>query len=258
VSGLDFKDKRVLVTGASRGIGEAVARAFALAGADLVVLADDEGIRAAAAAIAQQTGRPVEAHQCDIAVKTQVRRVVGGLGRLDVLVNNAGLELLTPANAQDEASDFDFERIVDINVKGSWWVTRAALPQMRPGSSIVFTASLWGRTAEAGFAAYVASKHAVIGLTRTLARELGPQGIRVNSVCPGWVRTKASLRSLATMASRAGRNEAALLEDILANQALGGLMEPDDVAGLYLFLASDAARNITGQSVGIDRGEFMA
>jgi 3-hydroxybutyrate dehydrogenase len=129
---------------------------------------------------------------------------------------------------------------------------------MKPGSSILFTASLWGRTAEAGFAAYVASKHAVIGLTRTLARELGPQGIRVNAVCPGWVKTKASLRSLATMSKRTGRPEADLLDEILAHQAMGGLMEPDDIAQLYLFLASDAARNITGQSVGIDRGDFMA
>jgi NAD(P)-dependent dehydrogenase (short-subunit alcohol dehydrogenase family) len=258
MSGFDFSGKRVLVTGASRGIGEAVARAFASAGADLTILADDEGVHAAASAMGAQAGRAVAAHVCDITDKAKVQGIVAALGPLDVLVNNAGLELLTPVLEPDGAGDRDFERILDINVKGTWWVTRAALLQMHAGSCVVFTASLWGRTAEAGFAAYVASKHAVVGMTRTLARELGPKGIRVNAVCPGWVRTKASLRSLATMAARAERPEESLLEDILAHQSLSGLMEPDDVAGLYLFLASDAARNITGQSIVIDRGEFMA
>jgi 3-hydroxybutyrate dehydrogenase len=254
----DFSGKKVLVTGSSRGIGEGIARAFALAGAELVMLAEDEGVRTTAAEIGRQAGRAVPALVCDITDKRKLRSLIAGLGALDVLINNAGLELLTPVLEPGEATDADFERIIDINVKGSWWVTRAAAPAMKPGSSILFTASLWGRTAEAGFAAYVASKHAVIGLTRTLARELGPRGIRVNSVCPGWVKTKASLRSLAAMSTRTGRPEADLLDEILAQQAMGGLMEPDDIAELYLFLASDAARNITGQSVGIDRGDFMA
>jgi NAD(P)-dependent dehydrogenase (short-subunit alcohol dehydrogenase family) len=258
MSRFDFAGKRVLVTGASRGLGEAIARAFALAGADLFVLADDEGVHAAAAEIGKLVEVRVPAYVCDITDKATVARIVGGLGPLDVLVNNAGLELLTPVLEPSADNDRNFERIIDINVKGSWWVTRAAVPQMKAGASILFTASLWGRTAEAGFAAYVASKHAVIGLTRTLARELGPMGIRVNAVCPGWVRTKASLRSLAAMSKRTGRPESDLLDEILAHQAMGGLMEPDDIADLYLFLASDAARNITGQSVGIDRGDFMA
>lgn len=258
MSRFDFAGKRVLVTGASRGLGEAIARAFALAGADLLVLADDEGIHAAAAGIGKLVEAPIPAYVCDITDKVEVARIVGDLGPLDVLVNNAGLELLTPVLEPSADNDRSFERIIDINVKGSWWVTRAAVPQMKAGSAILFTASLWGRTAEAGFAAYVASKHAVIGLTRTLARELGPLGIRVNAVCPGWVKTRASLRSLATMSKRTGRPESELLGEILAHQAMGGLMEPGDIADLYLFLASDAARNITGQSVGVDRGDFMA
>ncbi|RUU48355.1 SDR family oxidoreductase, partial [Mesorhizobium sp. M2C.T.Ca.TU.002.02.1.1] len=91
--------------------------------------------------------------------------------------------------------------------------------------------------------------------TKTWARELGPKGIRVNAVCPGWVRTEASMRSLGRMAEHDGRGEAELLDAIVDGQALPGLMVPDDVAGTYLFLASDLAANITGQSLGVDRGE---
>src|SRR6185436_5824459 len=145
---------------------------------------------------------------------------------------------------------------VDINVVGTYLVTRAAAGAMPDGGAIVNTASVWSRSSEAGFAAYVASKHATIGLTKTWAKELGPRGIRVNAVCPGWVRTAASMLSLRRMSERTGRSEEAILDQVLAGQILGGLMEPDDVAGPYLFLASDLARNITGQSLGIDRGEL--
>ena len=99
------------------------------------------------------------------------------------------------------------------------------------------------------------SKHAVIGLTKTWAKELGPRGIRVNAICPGWVRTEASMRSLSIMARRRKLDEQQLLASIVGGQALGGLMEPEDMAETYLFLASNHARNITGQSVGVDRGE---
>jgi NAD(P)-dependent dehydrogenase (short-subunit alcohol dehydrogenase family) len=127
---------------------------------------------------------------------------------------------------------------------------------MPRGTAIVNTASVWSRSSEAGFSAYVASKHATIGLTKTWAKELGPRGIRVNAVCPGWVRTVASLRSLTRMSERSSLPEQAILDQVLAGQIFGGLMEPDDVAGPYLFLASDLALSITGQSLGVDRGEM--
>ena len=134
-------------------------------------------------------------------------------------------------------------------------MTRRALTRMGAGGSVINTASIWGRVAEPLFGAYVASKHAIIGLTKTWAKELGPRGIRVNAVCPGWVRTEASMRSLRLMAERRQTSEDELLALIVGGQALPGLMEPDDMAETYLFLASDRARNITGQSLGVDRGE---
>ena len=258
MGGFDFTSRRVLVTGASHGIGFAVARAFAGAGAELAILSSTADIEDAAARIEADSGRPVQAFVCDISDRDAVGRTVGSLGRLDVLVNNAGLELLTPILEPGEEVDRTFERIIEINVIGTWHVSRAAVPLMEPGGSIVLTSSVWGKTGAAGFSAYVASKHANIGLMRTLAKELGPRGIRVNAVCPGWVRTRAALRSLKEVAAGAGVTEDAMLEEILAAQSLPGLMEPDDVVGVYLFLASEHAASVTGQAYGVDRGEVMA
>jgi 3-hydroxybutyrate dehydrogenase len=253
----DFSGKRVLVTGASHGIGFAVAEAFARAGADLAILSSTRDIRDAAARIGGDTGRPVRAEVCDIADRSSVRSAVAAVGALDVLVNNAGLELVTPMAEEGSEVEETFVRIISINVIGTYYVTREVLPLMRAGSSIVITSSIWGKTGAADFAAYVTSKHANIGFMRVLAKELGPRGIRVNAVCPGWVKTRAAMRSLTEVSAKAEVSEDEMLGQILAAQALPGLMQPEDVASLYLFLASDHARNITGQAVNVDRGEVM-
>jgi NAD(P)-dependent dehydrogenase (short-subunit alcohol dehydrogenase family) len=254
----DFSGKRVLVTGASHGIGLAIAEAFNRAGAEVTILSSTPDIMEAAQTIEARTGRPVQGMICDITDRDAVRRTIGALPGLDVLVNNAGLERLTPMLEPGDEVEQTFERIIQINVVGTYYVTREALRLMGPGSSIVITSSVWGKSAAADFAAYVTSKHANIGFMRVLARELGPRGIRVNAVCPGWVRTRAALRSLQEVSALAGMEEEAMLEEILAGQALPGLMEPDDVASTYLFLASEHAANITGQAWNVDRGEVMA
>jgi NAD(P)-dependent dehydrogenase (short-subunit alcohol dehydrogenase family) len=246
---IDFTGRSVVITGSSRGIGLGIAQGFAAAGARLHLIANDEAVHEVASALGATSA------VADIADKAHVAAALASLATIDVLINNAGLELMTPIGDNSDPTSEAFRRVIDINVSGTALVTAAALDRMRSGGAIINTASIWGRIAEPRFGAYVASKHAIIGLTKTWARELGPRGIRVNAVCPGWVRTEASMRSLARMAVEAGRDEQAMLDEIVAGQALPGLMEPADMAPTYLFLGSDMAANITGQSIGVDRGE---
>jgi NAD(P)-dependent dehydrogenase (short-subunit alcohol dehydrogenase family) len=241
--------KTAVITGASRGIGLGIAARFASAGASLHLIADDDKVLA----VAERLG--ATAAVADIADGSALAAAFAPVNRIDILINNAGLERLTPIAEGGEEIEGLFRRIIEVNVIGTQLVTRRALKLMGEGGAIINTASVWGRVAEPLFGAYVASKHAVIGLTKTWAKELGPSGIRVNAVCPGWVQTESSMRSLAHMATRRQVSEDELLAEIVGGQAFGGLMEPDDVATLYLFLASDLAQNITGQSIGIDRGE---
>ncbi len=256
--GFDFSGKTVLVTGASRGIGYGVAQGFANAGADVTILSEGDEIDAAAAVLSAECGRAVRAIRCDIADPAAVDRAFAGIDRIDVLINNAGYERMTPVVGATSETDESFRRIIDINVMGTWYVTRAAVPKMGRGARIIVTASIWGRTAVAGFAAYCASKHANLGFMRSLSKELGSRGITVNAICPGWVRTEAAMRSLKLVSAAAGKTEEEALDEILAAQSLDGLMEPADIAATYLFLASDAAANITGQALNVDRGEVMS
>ncbi|NDW01246.1 SDR family NAD(P)-dependent oxidoreductase [Salipiger sp. PrR002] len=246
----DFTGQNVVVTGASRGIGQGIAAAFAAAGASLWMLAEDDGIYSAADALGATPLR------CDIRAPEAVAEALAPLGRIDVLVNNAGIE--RPTWLDDPAAGKVAAEVLSINVMGTEHVTRAALPKMGQGGRILLTSSIWGKTAVAGFSAYAASKHAMLGLMRSWAKELGPRGITVNAVCPGWIGTESALASAHEMARVEGRTQEAVMADILAAQAMPGLMLPQDIAALYLFLASDGAACISGQAVCIDRGETLA
>lgn len=253
----DFSRQHVLITGGNMGLGAGVTRGFLAAGADVTVVGLEPDVPDVAAAWAAEFGRAVTGISCDIATPDGIATLAGLDIALDVLINNAGLELITPIEDPSPDVDAVFRRITEINIIGTFSVTRALLPKLRDGARIVNTASMWGKTAVAEFSAYCASKHAVIGLTRSLAQELAARRISVNAVCPGWVRTDASMRSLAAMSDRSGRGQDDLLTEIVGAQALPGLMAPDDMAEMYLFLASQAARNITGQAFTVDRGELM-
>ncbi|MEM8795874.1 MAG: SDR family oxidoreductase [Pseudomonadota bacterium] len=253
----DFSGKKVLVTGGNRGLGLGVAKAFAAANADLTILGLEDDVESVAQDLTSTYEHPVSAIRCDIADLADVRKAAAEIEALDILINNAGLEYITPLSDPSPDVDAMFRRITEINVIGTFSVTRALLPKIADGGRVVMTASIWAKTAVAEYSAYCASKHAVLGLTRSFAHELAPRDIAVNAVCPGWVKTEASLRSLKHMAERSGRSEEDLLAEITGAQAFGGLMEPDDLAPTFLYLASDAAKNITGQAYTVDRGEIM-
>ena len=257
---LDYQGRTVVITGAASGIGLGLAQAFAEQGARLELV--DRNAPALAAvveqlsALTQVHGRVLDLNDDD-AVADYASRLGQRQSQVDVLINNAGMEQPTPL--QDAAADANrrWQLQLDNNVVSMLRLTRALLPLLGNGSSVINQSSIWGLSAVAGFSAYVASKHAVIGLTRSLAWELGAQGIRVNAVCPGWVGTEAAMASLRNMAQGSGRSEAEELEHILAAQAIPELLTPADLAGPFLFLGAPASAAITGQAIVVSRGEVM-
>lgn len=250
----DFTGKTVLVTGASSGIGYGVAEAFARAGATMTILSETDAIHDAAA----QLPGNVTAIKCDISDAAMVSDKLSGIDGLNVLINNAGLERPTPLTGENPNGNPTFERIIAVNVTGTQNVTDTLAPRIAQGGRIILTASIWSRTAVPGFSAYVASKHASLGLVRTWAKELGSRGIRVNAVCPGWVKTGPAMNSLRELAESSGRSDDEVEAEIMSAQIIEGLMVPADIADIYMFLASSGGDNITGQAINVDRGEVMA
>jgi NAD(P)-dependent dehydrogenase (short-subunit alcohol dehydrogenase family) len=252
-----LQGKTVLITGAAGGIGSALARAFAAQGARLMLLDRPDTALPNLSAELDAT-----AAVCDLGNATQVARIAAQVrehwGSLDVLVNNAGTEYPTPLADTTPDAMARWASLLDNNVTSMVRLTQALLPLLQRGASVINQSSIWGRIGVADFSAYVASKHAVVGLTRSLALELGPRGIRVNAVCPGWVRTAAALRSLAAMARAQGRSTADVEREILARQAVPTMLTPEELAGVFLFLASDGAAPLTGQCLVASHGEVMA
>jgi 3-hydroxybutyrate dehydrogenase len=255
-----LRGKTVLITGAAGGIGSGLAQAFAEQGATLLLL---DRTAAPLHDLVDQLNPVTETFGavCDLSDNQAVAEVTAQVrdrwGRLDVLLNNAGAEYPTPiADGSPEATTA-WASLLDNNVLSMVRLTQAMLPLMPRGSSVINQSSIWGQIGVAGFSAYSASKHAIVGLTRSLALELGPKGIRVNAVCPGWIRTGAAMRSLASIAQEQGRRIEEVERDILARQAVQTMLEPSDIVGVFLFLASGAASSLTGQCLSASHGEVM-
>lgn len=228
-----------LVTGASRGIGRAIAQHLARQG--YVVVGTSRG--------AGEHLGDYECLPCDVADPAQVRRLFDLLGkryrRLDVLVNNAALA--GGASFGSEAEGEEWAPIIATNLTGTWSCCRAAGPLLRDTRGrIINMSSILGLRGAADQLAYAASKHGVIGITRCLARALGPRGITANAICPGWVGTQMAMDRLANL----GMSPA----QAVSLTPTGRFSEVTEVAALVAFLASEAAGNITGQALSIDGG----
>ncbi len=244
-------DGRVaLVTGAARGIGQAIAARLAAAGADVAVCDLEAGWLEETAGRIRQTGRRAEVFACDVSRADQVQagvdRVVEALGRLDVLVNNAGI---TRDTFLVRMSETDWDAVLNINLKGVFLFTKAVARTMirQRSGSIVNIASVIGLMGNAGQANYAASKGGVIALTKTAARELASRNVRVNAVAPGFIRTAMTDKLPEEARQR-----------MLGAIPLGRFGEPDDVARTVLFLAGDESAYITGQVISVCGGMVMA
>ena len=233
----------VLITGASRGIGAAVARALAAKGYCVAVHYNRSGAQALALAAELPEAIAVQADMADAqAVQRMVERVAAHYGRIDVLVNNAGIALWKLAM---DTTVEEWDRIFDVNVRGAFAATRAALPYMveQQGGSIINVSSMWGQVGASCEVAYSASKAALIGFTRALAKEMGGAGIRVNCICPGVIATDMI----------ASYDEDAIA-DREAETPLGRIGVPEDIAQTAVFLAGQESAFITGQVIGVNGG----
>ncbi len=247
-----FQDKTILITGAARGIGKAAALEFARDGADVVVVDCNRagGMQAQEELRSVGTRRSLYV-QADVSIESEVHqafaRALREFGRLDVGINSAGIEESDSVTTEQKTLD-QFEKIIAINVRGVFLCMREEIRAMKAagGGSIVNVASLGGHRGVRGMCAYTASKHAVLGLTRTAALEHARSGIQVTAISPGIVDTEMNQRYFA------GRD--ALRREVIDSVPLGRQITPEEVAQAIKFLASPAAAPLVGQSLHLDGG----
>lgn len=254
----DLQGKRAIVTGGAAGIGRAISQALAEHGVTVAIAdLDADAARARAGEIARGAlGLALDVRD-RASVEAAFASVEDALGGYDILVANAGVSTM---NRAVDLTDAEWDRNFDVNARGVFLTNQVAVRQfLRRGIEgvIVNTASLAAKVGAPLLAHYSASKFAVRGWTQALARELAPQGIRVNAVCPGFVRTGMQDREVAWEATLRGLTPEAVLSEYVAQTPLGRLEEPEDVALVVVFLASSASRFVTGEAVNVSGGTRM-
>ncbi len=244
----DVRGKVAMVTGGSRGLGQAIARGLAKAGADLVLSSrHEEELRNSLQEILKNTGRRGEYVVADLSQRAQAARLAAAaldrMGRIDILINNAGINRPQPI---EQMTDESWDEVLEVNLHSVMTLTRALIPQMkaRRWGRIIHISSVMGFVSMEGRGAYSASKAALMGLARAGALELGPFGITVNCIAPGPFLTAMPERLLSDAEKKA----------IAARTALGRWAEPAELVGPVLLLASEAGRYITGQTLVVDGG----
>lgn len=236
--------RTVIVTGAGGGLGRAFAEAFAALG-DRVVVADidEPAAMRVAAGLADAIAVGVDVTRTDSTDALAAAAAELGGGRIDVVVNNAAIYATLTRSPLEQIAEAEWDRVLAVNAKGPWQVVRACSPHLGEGSRIINISSATVMSGSAHWAHYVASKAAVIGLTRVMATELGPRGITANTVAPGFTLTEAS-HGLIAGAETYGVERSALRRPI----------QPDDIVGTVLYLADEASRSVTGQTLVVDGG----
>lgn len=247
---ISFENKVALVTGGASGMGLATAKAFAESGAAVVIVDINEQAAKEAADNLVKAGYSALGIGCDVAdemqVKAMVEQAIAKFGRLDAAYNNAGIQ--SPVMETADAKGEDFERVMAVNLRGIWNCMKYELIQMRKQGSgaIVNCSSLGGLVGIANRAVYHASKHGVIGLTKSAALEYAARGIQINAVCPGIIDTPMVEGMLTTQAE--AMNE--LMKEIASNR----LGRPEEIASTVLWLCSPAASYVIGQAIAVDGG----
>jgi len=249
-----LEGKVALVTGAGGGIGLATAKAFAEAGASVVVADRDEELIGKAAEGLRSAGYTTIGVTCDVTDKAQVtamiEQAVDTYGRLDAAFNNAGVN--SDSAPLLDTDDEEFDRIINVNLRGMWNCMKAELRQMlaQGSGAIVNCSSIGGMVGSKGRSAYSASKHAVIGLTRSAALEYAAQGIRINAVCPGMINTP--------MAIAVTKNyDPEIVKAMVAREPIGRFGEPEEIAAAVVWLCTPAASFMVGHAMAVDGG-FLA
>lgn len=245
--------RRVVVTGGAKGIGLAVVERFLALGDEVVALGRD----GEALARLEREHHRARTLVCDVTDEDAVVATFAQIGPVDVLVNNAGLAESAPLHRTSLA---DWRRHLDVNATGAFLCLRAVVEGMRERGAgvVVNVASTAGRVGTPYTAAYTASKHALVGLTRAAAAELGGTGVRVNAVCPTFVRTELTARAVARIVGATGRSAVEAEAALAASSPLGRLLEPGEVAEAVLYLASEAAAAVNGQALVLDGGGIQA